>query len=80
VADAGIAIESAALAEELSFIPLSQERFDLVLSESQLKSPAVSRFLSLIDQSSFRSEAGKLPGYDLSLSGHLTTLDASRPD
>lgn len=75
VVDAGVAIEPAALAEGLSFVPLSQERFDLVLAKSQIEIPSVSRFLSLLDQSSFRSEAGRLPGYDLSLSGHLSVLE-----
>jgi len=78
MADAGVAIEAAALAEGLHFIPLSQEHFDLVLAESQLEVPAVSRFLSLLDQPSFRSEADRLPGYDLSLSGHLSVLRAPR--
>ncbi len=74
VASSGIAIESVAISEGLDFIPLSEERFDLVLAEKSLAKPELATFLSLIDQPSFRSEADRLPGYDLSLSGHLSTL------
>ncbi|MBH15685.1 MAG: hypothetical protein CME30_00180 [Gemmatimonadetes bacterium] len=74
VADTGVAIEAVAISEGLDFITLSDERFDLVLPEAHLELPAVARFVNLLDQPNFRSEAAKLPGYDLSLSGHLSTL------
>ena len=77
VVRAGVAIESVAISEGLGFIPLSEERFDLVLAETSLERPELARFISLIDQPSFRSDASRLPGYDLSLSGHLSTLSAS---
>ena len=75
VVDVGVAIESAALDQGLDFIPLSEERFDLVLPESLLDHEPVSRFLDLIDQPSFRAEVGGLPGYDLSLAGHASTVE-----
>jgi molybdate-binding protein/DNA-binding XRE family transcriptional regulator len=77
VVDVGVAIESAALAAGLDFIPLSEERFDLVAAESSLDHGPVARFLELIDQPSFRAEARELPGYDLSLAGHVATVDAA---
>ena len=77
VVDAGVAIESTALAEGLDFIPLSEERFDLVVPGSFLDREPVARFLDLIDQPAFRAEAGQLPGYDLSLAGHVATVDAA---
>jgi molybdate-binding protein/DNA-binding XRE family transcriptional regulator len=75
-ADVGVAIEAVALAEELSFIPVSEERFDLIVLESRLEAPAVSRFLDLIDQAPFRAEVSHLPGYDLSHAGHASTVEA----
>jgi len=77
VVDAGVAIEAAALAAGLDFIPVSEERFDLVVPEVLLDQGPVARFLNLIDQPSFRAEAYALPGYDLSIAGHAATVDAT---
>lgn len=75
-ADVGMAIEAVALTEGLDFIPVSEERFDLIVPESRLEVPAVSRFFDLIDRAPFRCEAAVLPGYDLSEAGHAVTVDA----
>lgn len=74
-ADAGVAIESAALAWELGFVPLVEERFDLVIPASLAEAPPVSRFLDTLDDPGFRAEAASLPGYDTSISGHASTLE-----
>lgn len=73
-ADVGVAIESVALAEGLDFIPLSEERFDLIVPQSRLETPAIARLLDLIERPSFRSEAAGLRGYDLSLAGDVSTV------
>ena len=73
-ADAGVAIESAALAWGLGFVPLVEERFDLVIPASIAETPPVSRFLDTLDDPGFRAEAACLPGYDTSISGHASTL------
>ena len=75
-ADAGVAIESAALAWGLGFVPLVEERFDLVIPASIAEAPPVSRFLDTLDDPGFRTEAASLPGYDTSISGHASTLEA----
>lgn len=74
VADAGVAIESAALAQGLDFIPLSHERFDLVVPLERAERGPVARLLDLLEEREFRAEAARLPGYDLSLAGHATTV------
>ena len=79
VADAGVAIEAAALAEGLDFIPLAEERFDLLVPRSRVDAPAVARLFSLIDKPLFRAEAAHLPGYDLSMAGHAATVAARIP-
>ena len=76
-ADVGIAIESAALAEGLDFVPLAEERFDLVVPEAFADDAPVSRVIAVLDDSGFRTEVSHLPGYDGSLSGHVTTVDAA---
>ncbi len=75
-ADAGVAIESAALAWGLGFVPLTEERFDLVVPAGLAEIPPVSRFLDTLDDPGFRAEAASLPGYDVSISGHASTLGA----
>lgn len=76
-ADAGIAIESAALAEGLDFIPLVSERFDLVVPADVAADSPVSRLIETLDDPAFRSEVDHLPGYDGSQSGQVTTVDAA---
>ena len=76
-ADVGIAIESAALAEGLDFVPLTEERFDLVLPADHTSKSPVPRLLETLDDPDFRAEMEHLPGYDGSLSGQVTTVEAA---
>ena len=59
-------------------MPLVEERFDLVIPASFAETPPVSRFLDTLDDPGFRTEAASLPGYDTSISGHASTLEAER--
>ncbi len=74
-ADVGIAIESAALAEGLDFVPITQERFDLVVPETRAADPPISRIIDALDDPGFRTDVNHLPGYDGSLSGQVTRLE-----
>ncbi len=76
LADVGIATESTAIAQGLGFVPLSEERFDLLLPQKRLDVPAVARFLDLVDGPAFQAEASRLPGYDLSTAGDAITVAA----
>ncbi len=76
-ADVGIAIESAALAEGLDFVPLAEERFDLVVAQDTASRAPVARVIETLDDPSFRTEVEHLPGYDGSLSGEVTTVEAA---
>jgi putative molybdopterin biosynthesis protein len=76
-ADVGVAIESVALAAGLDFVPLTEERFDLVVPAHIAETAPVSRLLEMIDDPAFRAEMAQLPGYDAELAGHSTTLDAA---
>ena len=68
-ADAGVAIEAAALAAGLGFQPLSEERFDLVFPAELADDPMLQRMLDVLSSRSFRTEVRHIPGYDLTLSG-----------
>lgn len=76
-AHAGIAVEGAALAEGLDFVPLSEERFDLVAPAGWLLQPPVSRVVDVLGDAAFRLETTHLPGYDGSLSGRTQMVEAA---
>ncbi len=76
-ADVGVAIESVALAAGLGFVPLAEEGFDLVVPAALAETATVARLLDALGDPGFRTEAAHLPGYDVSLAGHVTTLDAA---
>jgi putative molybdopterin biosynthesis protein len=76
-ADVGVAIESVALAAGLDFVPLAEERFDLVVPAHRAETVPVSRLLDALDDDGFRAEMAHLPGYDGALSGQAATLEAA---
>jgi len=76
-ADVGVAIESAALAEGLDFVPLTEERFDLVVPKAFATKAPVSRLLDALDDPAFRTEVRHLPGYAGSMSGQVTPVEAA---
>jgi molybdate-binding protein/DNA-binding XRE family transcriptional regulator len=63
-ADVAFAMEGAALAHDLDFIAVAEERFDLVLPEDAASDPRVVRALDLMNSGSFRQELRALGGYD----------------
>jgi len=76
-ADVGVAIESVAVAADLGFVPLAEERFDLVMPAESAELAPVSRLIDALSDLAFRSEAERLPGYDGSVCGQAITLDAA---
>lgn len=73
VADVGVAIEAVA-ADGLGFVPLTEERFDLVMREEVAAEPSVQRLLDALHDGAFRTEARALPGYDVSRAGEATRV------
>ena len=74
-ADCGLAIAAAAQALELDFIPLFQERYDLVIPMQFAESELLRPLFEVLDESKFRREISKLPGYDVSVMGKLILED-----
>ncbi len=70
-ADAGVAIEAAARAMGLAFIPLAVERLDLVLRRRDYFEPPVQALLALAGTDAFRAQAGSLGGYDVAATGRV---------
>jgi putative molybdopterin biosynthesis protein len=79
LADAGIASEPAALAHGLRFIPLTQERFDLVVPAAQAGSREVQALLRALSSQWLLDQLASLPGYTLSNCGErIAILPPSR--
>ncbi|MGE5462810.1 MAG: substrate-binding domain-containing protein [Syntrophothermus sp.] len=71
-ADAALGLQAAAHQHELDFIPLFEERYDLVLSRDQEK--ALSPLLDYIQTRGFRKSLGSLTGYNPAHSGEQISL------
>jgi putative molybdopterin biosynthesis protein len=70
-ADAGIAIEAAARAHGLAFVPLASERFDLVIRRRDYFEKSVQALLAFARTPEFREQATRLGGYDVAGSGRV---------
>jgi len=67
-ADTGLATRDVALAFGLHFVPLAEERYDLVVPRSALEDPRVQRLFDTLSASVFQRELACL-GYDVRASG-----------
>ncbi|MGQ9554573.1 MAG: substrate-binding domain-containing protein [Anaerolineae bacterium] len=73
-ADAGLGIQAAALAAGLDFLPLFQERYDLVIPMSFYEAPFLRPLLDELHSGIFRNQAQALGGYDISHCGEVMKL------
>ncbi len=71
VADCGLGIVAAAHALGLDFVPLEQERYDLVIPREFYESELLAPLLDVIRGDEFRRAVMVLPGYDTSKSGEM---------
>ena len=73
-ADVGVGAKVVACFFGLEFIPLRQERYDLVVPKSYLTAhPLVNRFLDVITVADFRAEVEALGGYDTRDAGKIVS-------
>ncbi|SPJ16038.1 Molybdenum cofactor synthesis domain (fragment) [Syntrophobacter sp. SbD2] len=70
-ADAGMAIYSSAKALDLGFIPIGEERYDLVIAESAWPDFKMRTALDIIASDSFRDMVSSMGGYEVSNSGRI---------
>lgn len=70
-ADAGIGVQSAAHKMGLDFVPLFNERYDLVALQELTKTVVWKRILSTLNSSSFQIAVQRQVGYDTSLTGKV---------
>ena len=71
-ADATLGLQAAALQHDLDFIPLFEERYDLVLPRENEKT--LMPLLDYLQTSTFRNELTALTGYDSAHSGEQIPL------
>jgi putative molybdopterin biosynthesis protein len=69
MANAGLGIAAAARALQLDFIPLFNERYELVIPQVYYFSPLLQPLLAALQDPQFRAEVAALPGYDVSAMG-----------
>jgi len=62
-ADVGVAVATVAHAHGLGFLPLEQERFDIVVNKEGSVDPRVARLLETLSSQSFRREMESLGGH-----------------
>jgi putative molybdopterin biosynthesis protein len=68
-ADVGLGIYAAAAAYGLHFIPLTQERYDLVFLEDVWQTPAVQALVAIVRSDRFKVRIEALGGYDTAVTG-----------
>jgi putative molybdopterin biosynthesis protein len=74
-ADCGLGIAAAAQALDLDFVPLFQERYDLVIPKAHAESNLLAPLFELIAGEDFRKSVSKLTGYDISVMGKIILED-----
>lgn len=70
-ADVGIGIEMAASIAGIDFIPLIQERYDLVMIKHQANKQWIDLIRDILRSQAFHNELGSIRGYDLSMTGRV---------
>jgi len=73
-ADCGLGIRNAALALGLDFIPVTQERYDLVISARFVDLPMIQHVLVLLEDTEFRAAVAAQPGYDVTAMGRPVAI------
>ncbi|MDP1779639.1 MAG: substrate-binding domain-containing protein, partial [Anaerolineales bacterium] len=70
-ADCGLGIAAAAQALDLGFIPLFQERYDLVIPKQFAEDYLLAPLFELLADRGFREAVSQLKGYDVSVMGNV---------
>jgi putative molybdopterin biosynthesis protein len=74
-ADCGLGIAAAAQALDLDFIPLFQERYDMVIPKQHAESDLLAPLFDVISTQAFKDSVSKLIGYDISVMGKIIMED-----
>ena len=70
-ADCGMGIAAAAAALDLGFVPLFEERYDLIIPEQFYGSDLLAPLMDLLNDSTFKTAVQQLPGYSTEVLGKV---------
>ena len=70
-ADSGLAIYAAAKALDLDFVPVTTERYDLVIPEAFWEEDKIQELLEVIRSEDFRARVLELGGYGVEQTGEV---------
>jgi putative molybdopterin biosynthesis protein len=70
-ADCGLGIAAAARALDLEFVPLFQERYDLIIPKVHAESELLAPLFDVVASAEFREAVGRMPGYDVTVMGKI---------
>lgn len=73
-ADAGLGVMAAARALQLDFIPVTEERYDLIIPREFLVLPGIQRLLEIINTVAFKERVEKMGGYSTRETGREVDL------
>lgn len=73
-ADAGLGILASARALGLDFIPLTKERYDLVIPAEFMGDPKIELLLDVVRSRGFRDEVVAMGGYEVEDAGSIVAL------
>ncbi|HZP78137.1 MAG TPA: helix-turn-helix transcriptional regulator [Pseudolabrys sp.] len=74
-ADCGVATRGVALAAGLDFVPITWERFDLVLRQRDYFLPGPQALFAFMREAAFRDRAEELGGYDVGETGSVRLVN-----
>jgi putative molybdopterin biosynthesis protein len=77
-ASAGLGIRAAARALELDFVPLAQERYDLVMPKAHYEGELLQPLLALLEDDAFKTAVSAMPGYDVSIMGQVRQITTTQ--
>jgi putative molybdopterin biosynthesis protein len=70
-ADCGLGIAAAAFALDLDFVPLFEERYDLIIPQGYATSELLHPLFEVLVEPAFRAMVAGLPGYDVTPMGRI---------
>ncbi len=76
-ADTGLGIAAAAAALDLDFIPLFQERYDLVIPKEFAHSDLLQPLFAVLENKAFKNEVARLRGYSTVKMGNRVAMNIS---
>ncbi|TDO78312.1 molybdopterin molybdochelatase [Halanaerobium saccharolyticum] len=74
-ADAALGIRAAAEVMDVDFLPLTEEKYDLIFKEDILVNPRIQNLIELINKEDIKDEIEKLGGYKCRDTGKIRILD-----